>query len=128
MAEDLEMTSETQQPKDIDDYEYRVKVHDADNTTVTLLFEEIDGLDGFAITIPISEIEEVLNDAMALRQKLEPHVEQRIELLKSVKQQEESKKLVKQNIESKLKSLEESKKTEIRVKKPKVIQMDKSDK
>ena len=103
-----ELESEPKQ-KEIDDYEYRIKVHDADDTNVTLLLEEVDGNDGFAVTFPIEEIEPIITDADALRKKLEPYVENRIELLKSVKEEEDTRKIAKENIEIKLKKVGEVK-------------------
>jgi len=112
-TEEVEMPEEgeelSSEPKDIDDYEYTVKVHDATDTEVTLLLEEVDGNDGFAITLQLAEIEPVLSDPQALHDKLEPYVEQRIELLKSVKQEEDSRKVAKEKVESKLKQAGEVK-------------------
>lgn len=95
--------------KALDDYEYRVKVHEVTEDSVTLLLEEVDGNDGFGVTFSLAEIEPIINDPQALLDKLEPYVEQRIELLKQVKQEEETRKVKKEEVETKFKQAGEVK-------------------
>lgn len=114
-GEVLEMATE----KSIDDYEYKVTVHDATDTTVTILFEEVDGNDGFAVEFPLSELEPIMDDKDKLNEKFAPHVEQRIQLLKSIKAEEEAKKSKVSQIKSTLE------KHEIKVKKAEVKKMSK---
>lgn len=93
---------ETQTPaaKDIDDYEYKVRIERVEGDDVTVVCEEVDGYDGFGVTFKLSEIEDLTPDELV--EKLEPHVEKRIELLKEVKAREEEGKAKLERIKSKL--------------------------
>jgi len=98
----------TPAPKDILNYKYTVKIHEADPNTgeVKLLFEEVDGNDGFAVTITESELRQMLSDD-TFDEWAKEQVNQRIGLLIATRQREEAKKQAKQqlaDVEEKLKN------------------------
>jgi len=76
--------------KGLEEYEYRVRVHEVDPDTgeVTLLFEEVDGLDGFAVTLGRDELAQLVESG-GFDDWAEEQVARRIELLKRVRQREE---------------------------------------
>lgn len=79
--------------KGLEEYEYRVRVHEVDPDTgeVTLLFEEVDGLDGFAVTLGRDELAQLMQSG-GFDDWAEEQVARRIELLKQVRQREDKKK------------------------------------
>ncbi len=76
--------------KSLDEYEYTVKVHEVDPDTgeVTLLFEEVDGLDGFAVRIGRAELARLMQSG-GFDDWAEQQVEARLELLRGVVEREE---------------------------------------
>jgi len=84
--------------KKIDEYEYSVKIHEvSEDGTVTLLFEETDGLDGFAVNIGKNELENLVSNGK-FDEWCQQRVEERISLLKRVKEQEEKRKKLMEEI------------------------------
>ena len=71
--------------KKIDDYEYRVEVHDVDLSTGTvhLLFSEVDGNDGFGVSVSKDELQRMVEDG-TFDDWAQRQVESRINLLKQV--------------------------------------------
>ena len=86
--------------KPIDIYEYNVKIHEIDpsTNTVTLLFEEVDGNDGFAVSLSVDELKNLIKDGK-FDEWAQQRVKERLELLKRVEQErkarEEARKVLK---------------------------------
>jgi len=55
---------ETSKPKRPEDYEYKVKIGDADPEagSATLVFEEVSGADSFAVSLPVAELKLMVDD------------------------------------------------------------------
>lgn len=86
--------------KPIDEYEYKVSIHEVSEDSITFLLEEVDGYDGFAITFNLSEIEPIIDNPNELRKKLQPYINERIKFLKQISQSEN----IKKNKENELKN------------------------
>jgi len=72
--------------KSIDDYEYEVKIHDVEGDNVTLLFSEVDGNDGFGVTVHRDELQRMLNDG-TFDDWARERVEERIAVLKRAEEE-----------------------------------------
>jgi hypothetical protein len=81
------------------EYVYTVKIHEIDPDTgnVTLLFEEEEGLDGFAVTIPKERLQQMLENN-TFDEWAQERIEERIKLLEEVRVKEEIKKKEKENV------------------------------
>ena len=96
--------------KSVDDYEYTLKIHevDPDAGTVTVLFEEVDGNDGFAVALQVDEFRKLAANRLRLEKWAHEQVQRRIELLKQVKAVEERKAKAREEVkelEEKLKEI-----------------------
>jgi len=76
--------------KSIDDYEYEVKIHDVEGDNITLLFSEVDGNDGFGVTVHRDELHRMLNDG-TFDDWAKERVEERIALLKRAEEERKAK-------------------------------------
>jgi len=95
--------------KPIDEYKYKVSIHDVDieTNTVILLLEEVDGLDGFSVSISADDLNKMVEEG-TLETWLSERVNERKELLKKIEREKEEKESVRKvlsSIEEKLKGL-----------------------
>jgi len=85
------MSESTSSRKPIDEYEYRVEVHDVDPSTgaVHLLFSEVDGNDGFGVSVSRDELQRMMEDG-TFDDWAQRQVESRINLLKQVESERQA--------------------------------------
>jgi hypothetical protein len=104
-------TTETTEPsapaltqKDPEDYEYKIRIDRIENDQVCILCEEVDGNDGFAVWLPVEEVEKLSPEELI--ERIQPDIDRRIEMLVELKRKEEEERrkleLVKKLKESKV--------------------------
>lgn len=76
--------------KDPEDYEYHVKIDRIEDDQVCILCEEVDGNDGFAVWLPLEEVEKL--SPPELMERIQPEIDRRIEFLIQLKKKEEEEK------------------------------------
>lgn len=113
----------TQKP--LEEYEYKVKIHEInpDTGTVLLLFEEVDGLDGFGVEIPMDELKR-LKAEKRFEEWVVEQVEKRLDFLEDVKAKEEAKKKLEEEIKAEIED-EEIKEKKVKSRKRSKVKADK---
>jgi len=94
--------------KPLVNYKYKPRIHevDPDNNQITFVLEEVDGNDGFAVTMPLDLFKQMMtskNGKAKLKELLKVEVKRRLEELARSKELEARKK----NAEEEIKDLKE---------------------
>jgi len=87
---------------EFNDYEYKIRIHEVGEGTVTLLFEEKGGRDGFAVSVKEDDLRSMLDDG-TFDDWAKARVKERIKLLAADQQRKQEREARKQ----KLKTLDE---------------------
>ena len=87
--------------KRLEDYEYRIEVREVDPATgnVLLVFSEVDGNDGFGVTVSQDFLQNLIDEGK-FDEWAEAQIENRLNLLKSVRVQEERREKARKKIEA----------------------------
>ena len=92
--------------KSLDDYEYKVRIHQVDQDgTVWLLFEEVDGNDGFSVQVSSQELRNMLSSG-TFDDWAADRVTERVELLKRVRAEEQAREQAREAVKDVEKALE----------------------
>ena len=85
-------------------FTYTLKVHEVNHeaSTVTLLFEEVEGRDGFTVMLTMEEFEELTSSSEALQKWIHEKIQERIQLLKQAYQHMKTQEEMKTKLQSKL--------------------------
>ena len=87
---------------EFNNYEYKIRIHEVGEDIVTLLFEEKDGRDGFAVSVKEDDLRSMLDDG-TFDDWAKAKVKERIKLLMADQQRKQEREARKK----KLKKLEE---------------------
>ena len=93
--------------KKLEDYEYRIEVREVDPDTgnILLVFSEVDGHDGFGVTVSRDFLQKLVDEG-GLDEWAESQIKRRLEALKVARAAEEKKREARKTIESIEKILE----------------------
>ena len=93
--------------KKLEDYEYRIEVREVDPDTgnILLVFSEVDGHDGFGVTVSKDFLQKLVDEG-GFDDWAESQIERRLEILKATRAVEERRKEARKAIEDIEKILE----------------------